>query len=629
MTQRNFITTNNRRLSRVLLAFSAFALFAIAQVPASAQTATLEVAEPVVAEPSPTIAGSLGRVPASAGFYFATMNHSSVASKFSESNAWKRVRATPVNKGMRRAYRRGHSRGFDEFGRNNPFAEYLEAYSEGFDNVAVNAAWPFIEEAFENEFFVYFDEDVLAFQQRSNDFYSDLMNQLGDDPVNSEPDSAVVAAMIREHFSDLEMPRMVMGVRLTDDENFRGMLQLGKSAADQGIKMMRDQLGDEVTDIIDVVEDSYRLIENEDDYLMMLDISFDQLPLDDLYKGIDEPELEAALREVLGGKKFAFGVGIVDDLLMIAVGPDAESVTSFGAGPLLIDRPEMASARQAIDDGAELISVAWTSAETTKVSQSMDGLFQMIPGYVSMATSLMDLPPEAEQRITKLLDEAAAELKADYKEIEPEYGHVMAYATLQKNGIYSYGENYTNWGASDGSRDLELAGLAGDQTALIAVSRAADPLKTWQRLSKWGDRGFEIADELIETLAEPEDQRRMGPMLGRIQELGDLLDRAMSENYLPATNGEETAFLVDMSAASKQWQTEMPMADVPLPAPGIVLVQRHHDRDALVTTGKLIREMVDVVYEAIYEQQVISEELENDGEDAVEEALDPTSEDVR
>jgi len=89
----------------------------------------------------PAQQGSLERVPQTAGYYFSTMNHQALLERLFNSDAWAQLKSTDVAKGMKKAYRRGKSRGYEEYNEDNPFAVYLKGYGDTVGSVVFQSAW--------------------------------------------------------------------------------------------------------------------------------------------------------------------------------------------------------------------------------------------------------------------------------------------------------------------------------------------------------------------------------------------------------------------------------------------------------------------------------------------------------
>ena len=121
-------------LTAVLLAFSANAL-GQAEAPAV----------------RPSQQGSLERVPQTAGYYFSTMNHQALLERLFKSNAWANLKSTDVSKGMKKAYRRGKTRGYAEYNEDNPFAVYLKGYGDTVGSVVFQSVWQIAKEVVNNE----------------------------------------------------------------------------------------------------------------------------------------------------------------------------------------------------------------------------------------------------------------------------------------------------------------------------------------------------------------------------------------------------------------------------------------------------------------------------------------------
>ena len=298
-----------------------------------AQVATAE-AESSTVQPDASQLGSLMRVPDSAGFYISTMNHKAIIESIFESNAYKSIKSSDVARGMKKAYRRGRTRGYDDYNRQNPFAQYLQGYGDSIDNVIFQSVWQVAKQVIDNELFVYVDNDALALvnviQEAQAKFMSGLSpgGDLDFDNMDDEQKSAMIDFIVQTAEA-VECPTVIMGSRLDNPDGFRGMLELARSAAEQGMRNLPPEL--------DMVQEFWKVVEEEDNFLLMAQIDLSKLPWEELLEDAEPEEKEMALkfRDAVVKKQATIAMGIVDNLLVLGLAKDQTKLTEFGNGAKL------------------------------------------------------------------------------------------------------------------------------------------------------------------------------------------------------------------------------------------------------------------------------------------------------
>jgi len=196
-------------------------------------------------EKDPSQLGSLMRVPHSAGFYFATMNHEAISQAVTKSNAWRAIKKSEVARGMKSAYRRGRTKGYAEYNEENPFAQYLKFYGETFDNFIVQSGWEIGRQVVGNEMFIYVDNDMASLievaRKAQLEAYESFAQELDIDELRGDMSDEstmlakvgpqIMAEMLKK-LTDVGCPTMIIGARLEDPEGFKGMLELLKSGVE-------------------------------------------------------------------------------------------------------------------------------------------------------------------------------------------------------------------------------------------------------------------------------------------------------------------------------------------------------------------------------------------------------------
>ena len=334
--------------------------------------------------PDPSQLGSLMRVPESTGLYFSTMNHKAIVDSIFESNAYKSMKSSEVARGMKKAYRRGRTRGYDDYNRRNPFAEYLQGYGDSIDNVIFQSVWQIAKQVIDNELFLYVDNDALPLIATIQEAQADMMGQFGldnnfDFDNLTEEQATELIERLSETVEALECPTIMMGSRLDNPQGFRGMLELARSFAEQGMRNLPPEL--------DIVREFWKVVEEEDNFLLMADIDLSKLPWDELLQEAkpDQMEMALAIRDAVFEKEAVIAMGIVDNLLIVGIAKDRDRLTGFGDGAKLIDMESLKPLRKSIDQNEKVVSVFY-------MSQAVCGSFVLAGEH--LPTDQADDPPD-------------------------------------------------------------------------------------------------------------------------------------------------------------------------------------------------------------------------------------------
>ena len=452
-----------------------------------AQVTTAE-AESSTVQPDASQLGSLMRVPDSAGFYISTMNHKAIIESIFESNAYKSIKSSDVARGMKKAYRRGRTRGYDDYNRQNPFAQYLQGYGDSIDNVIFQSVWQVAKQVIDNELFVYVDNDALALvnviQEAQAKFMSGLSpgGDLDFDNMDDEQKSAMIDFIVQTAEA-VECPTVIMGSRLDNPDGFRGMLELARSAAEQGMRNLPPEL--------DMVQEFWKVVEEEDNFLLMAQIDLSKLPWEELLEDAEPEEKEMALRfrDAVAKKQATVAMGIVDNLLVLGLAKDQTKLTEFGNGAKLIDLASLKPLRSAIDQNQKVTSVFYMSQEYAEASYSMERAYQQIQPIIRPLIFSMDDRSDAEkERLITLIETEANQFIKDFSELVPPLAMQFGFTTLQSDGLHGYSRSNAKHPMLDGSKTLTLAKHAGPDTIAFFNSSLHRLTDQYELSSKWASK---------------------------------------------------------------------------------------------------------------------------------------------
>jgi len=466
-----------------------------------AQTVDLSLVSTTVQEdatnqPDASQLGSLMRVPDSTGFYFSTMNHQAIVEAIFESNAYKSVKASDVSRGMKKAYRRGRTRGYDDYNRRNPFAQYLQGYGDSVDNVIFQSVWQIAKQVIDNELFLYVDNDALPIATAINDVQAKMLEsfnlgtELDFDQLSDEQKGELIE-MFAETIKSIECPTIILGSRLENPQGFRGMLELARSGAEQAMRSMPAEL--------DFVQEFWNVVEEDDNFLLAAEFELSKLPWDEILEDSDEDakELVTALLDAVGKKRATVAMGIVDNLLVFGVAEDRTRLTEFGNGAKMIDLDSLKPLRAAIDQNQKVTSVFYMSQEYANASYSMEQFYQQLKPSIQILVNLNDDISETEkERWVNLIETEANEFITDFKPLFPSSAMTFSFTTMQKDGLHGYARSNAKHPMLDGSKPLKLATHTGPNTIAFLNQRLYRVADQYELMSKWTSKLYHYGRDL-------------------------------------------------------------------------------------------------------------------------------------
>ncbi len=628
----------------------------VVQAPASPLVQDNQSNQAVPKDPSRL--GSLTKVPHSTGFYFATMNHAAVFEAVADSNAWKAIKKSEVARGMKSAYRRGRTKGYAEYNENNPFAQYLKFYGDTFDNFIVKSGWEVASQVIGNEMFIYVDNDMADLikvtrdaQKKAFQFMADEVdfNDLESQELGDEIAVQMVTNMLKE-LTDVACPTMIIGSRLEDPDEFKGMLELLRSGAEAGMNDLPPE--------IDFLRDGWKVIDKEGNYFLTLNLDLSVLPLDDLLADVDDAELVAAIEEFVLNKQGTIGLGITGNLLMLGIASDAKKLTEFGSQNRLIDLPQLARLNESIQKNEPIIGAYYISEEYAKAqfsfAEAIEAYLPMFEkGFVTGITKNLesDVPQAQLEQLSTEISKFMRELATDLKTVFPQPALGYGFAKLDADGIRGHAFSEFRHPALDGSKPLDLANHAGPQTILLAAVRPRDLAEQYGLLSKWSSRLYETLkheafQQALESIGKtkPADSSGGAPDLMEDEpklESPDLesadeklatevaaamrkdfesftskFDQTTRQRLLPAISGQEFGLFIELVEGPESWHPEIPKTETRLSLPLPALIMRHSNQADLVLATEEYSDQLTSLFESVKakvpekDRQEIESELE-------------------
>jgi len=583
-----------------------------------AQTAApaAEAAQTEAAQPDASQLGSLMRIPDSAGIYLSTMNHKAIVDTIFESNAYKAIKASDVSRGMKKAYRRGRSRGYQPYNENNPFAQYLKGYGESIDSVVFQSIWQIAGQVVDNELFIYIDNDMISVAKSVQEIQSKMIELgLGVEPQLEDLSEDQLQKIFVDALADLECPTAIIGSRLDDAEGFRGMLDLARSFAEQGIDSLPQEL--------DFVRKMWKVVDEENHFLMMAELDMSAVPWNDLMAEMGEEEKKQIMlvREAIKGKTAVLALGVLDNLLVMGIAKDQERLISFGGENKLIDIEATKPLRKAIDENQKLVSVFYMSQQYAEASYSLEQPWEQIrPIIRPLLSESGEFDADQSEELATKIETEVQELIADFSENFPTYGGFLSMTSLREDGLYGYTRMAGKHPMVDGSKPLKLAAHAGPNTIMFFNQRFHRLADQYGLAAKWGSKLYQygrdfafdqMADELPATAEDADGQPNVESIkayLADFEGIAKRFDSVTREKLLPSIDGQEAGLFLDGVSGPMQWHPEMPKSDKPLPIPMPAFITQTSDSKAVIEAGeqywKLTEEMLSSIKKHFPDEEV-------------------------
>lgn len=521
------------------------------------------------------IPGSLAIVPSDVSFYFATMNHAKCWQAVVESRAYQRLCASPVGEKMRKAYRRGRSEGFEQFGESNPFAQYLEGYAEVFGNPGTKFAWPFLREMFSNEIFIYGDAKLPPLIEAINQFRYDMVRLSS--VAEDERSSAILKSM-KDRLGDAPIPTLVLGTVLSDPSNMTDLMRLARS----GLEAQLDRLPVEARRLAD----GFRVLEEGDMLVLSMTLDIESIPWDQFALDEQDAALVQALRETFGDKSISIGVGVKGRYLIATVAPSLDHVKTLGQGNKLIDASRLEPLRTAFTGGKTLTSAHYFSADYMRLSTDFNGIVEMLPSIAEQAL-IPSGNVDATRDIVESLRKDASELVADLARITPPAGESFGFSFLNGGGIEGYAYHFSKSPFEDSSKPLAMFRHAGERPAVVVASRGKGSLEQFQMVRKWAGVALEYAEKIIPLVGDESDEADQAlQILVEIKPFLQRLGDTTETKVVPATEGGEAGLIVDFVESQYQWHPDQPPATHPLAIPSLSLVLQISDEEKIRAAGR-------------------------------------------
>lgn len=533
--------------------------------------------------------------PADTAILLSAMNLDQMVDAVWESRAMNQLRESPAGAKMRKAWRKGRSSGFDQFG-DNPFSNYLSFYQDTFGNPGFVVAWPFVEEILRKELFLFADENTLAWLEALSRIQTGTVKLAAEiDPEDEDPSAFMtgLSTLIAEEVKPLKSPVIVLGCVLEDPANYRGLLETAHGFLSEGIRQMPAEL--------EFLAKGYDFAKTDRTLSLSFTIVGDRIPWDLLYAEAGEegePVLEA-MENALAGKQFVVSILIQDHLMMLSLSPERETIENLKDGWLLADLPHMEVVRTARAAGHSLAAVAWSSERANRMGSISEGSLQSLP-------QVFELMLEEEFPEHPRNGDLVKEITGDLAEVEKRLSAMsqlgsdsVSVAWLSPQGIEGVSAQFPAESTLDDTRPLLVLENTGPAPALVFGSRASGQEQQFATVQFFMQRMFHYMEEYLPEYGGDEYEQNGRPMVTALKEGWEIAAEATSQQLIPATEGCSSSLVIDLTSKRNSWHPEMPDLGVAVPMPAMGVVMEIRDRERVLAAGEGYWKAASRVFDAI------------------------------
>jgi hypothetical protein len=506
-------------------------------------------------------AGSVGMIPADAGFYSAMLRNKEQMDLIAQSKAWATLKDLPAVKlawqMLEAQVREGNLKPVGDFFAQPDNRELLDVLADaGSQEIFFYGGPNWVQ-------FV----ELLGILQDAGRFGPVLAliergGEAGRDPsVHFRPLLHALAA----HPQLIVVPDFIWGCKLSDTT--RAQKQIGRlEELATGLADQNPHLKGRVKNV-KIGEDSFLTV-NLDGSM----VPWDQIP----FKALEQKEGEFdALISKLKELKLSLCLGIRKGYLLFAFGAAPEVVTQFGGtGEHLTQRPELKPLVAALD--RPLTSIGYTSAALRGGAVAQ----RNVDSFLSMARQALDKADIAADKRKKIVQDLEG-MSRDLLRQTPEAGAEVSFSYMTERGYENFIYDHSKNTSLDGSRPLTLLSHVGGDPIGAAVVRRKRDLQAYRHLGKWARTLYGDVEDVVLEKLDKEQREQYERISKEVFPLLRRLDEITGTMLLPALADGQSAIVLDGKWSSKQWQKDLSATPTAMPLPELALVLGVSDADLM------------------------------------------------
>jgi hypothetical protein len=540
--------TSNRRTSFARVAM----IFAVMMTSIAASRLPVRGAE--LAEQ----AHSLTKVPADSAFYSSTLRIKEQVDAFVESKAYAKLMQIPLVQTMKMMavfqLQQSPQPAIAQI------REYLESPA-GKDAVAL------VHEMFSDEVFAYGGSNIAEsakFLMELNSLASHVRVQVSVDGEKAPKEENVLKKIEEKLSSGVTVPTFVVGFRIKNTER-------AKRELDELHSMLRNVLDEHQPELAAHLQRDQ--IAGHEFLTMRLDGSM--IPWEKIREqaeNIDEEQFNS-IRDAVSKKTLAVALGVVDEFVLLSVGPSTEHLEKIGQGETLANHP--AIKRLEKHAAQKVVSLTYMSKA---LAESLGSPKQTLDDIAtSVEQGLVEAKVDEDDRKT-ILDDIRA---FDLAKIMPASGETSGIAYLTARGYEMFQYTTASRPMLDSSKPLSILSHVGGNPLVLLATRSKQSVEDYTEIVKWLKKIASDGEKIYEKTGDEDEVAKYKEFRDRGVALLKRLDTANRENLIPALADGQGAFVMDLTATSNQWFQGMPESPKPLPMLEMAFVTSVSDAEKL------------------------------------------------
>jgi hypothetical protein len=525
-------------------------------------------------------AHSLRKVPADAAFYSASLRLREQWHAFKSSKAYAKLMEIPLVQFAKMQVEFQWQQSEDP--RLAKFRDYVQSPA-GQDGVAV------LKEMFSDEFFVYGGSDIAESLKLFMEFNS-LRRTVRLEALakGKNPEEVTInraLEILDKHSATFKLPTIVFGFRIKDQAR-------AKRELDEVHSLIRNALDENEPDLAAHLQREQ--IAGHQFLTLRLDGSM--LPWDQVReaaKSLDDDQF-AKLKTFIMKHKLAVALGVADEFVLFSIGESTDQLEKLGQGPVMADAAPIKRLEKHTDQ--RLVAIQYASKA-------------IVQGFGSPQQSLDDLAVVADEGLAKMKvsEEHRKQIADDIRSLNlshymPEPGNTSGVCFLTGRGYESYQYNDGHRPMMDSSKPLTILSHVGGSPMLLVASRSKQNIQDYEHAVAWLKKTAVHVEQITEEKSDPDEWAKYQELRKRIVALLERIDQANRADLYPALADGQGAFVLDVSAESKQWFDKMPESPKPLPMMEMAFV-------AGVSNAELLRQGVSAYIEVARDAYKLLKEI--------------------
>ena len=285
------------------------------------------------------------------------------------------------------------------------------------------------------------------------------------------------------------------------------------------------------------------------------------------------PEVVAALKKAMRKLEMSVAVGCLGDYVLVSIGDNMKHLERLGQVDALSGHPDLARLKEVSDK--RLTSVYYVASAYRAAMVSDTG---QLPELAELIRESVERDTGLSEKTRARVKEALAALKEE-KLADPNTPPALVGLSFLTDDGY---EGFRFGDVARGSPlDGPLSVLLHVGPDPIALSARRDWIGTVRDYIRFSDR-LVLKIRQAEQVVDVGDNEAMRHFWHQVCDLAFRFDTILREQIVPALEGGQGAALISATDRARQWHSEMPAAEEPLPLPELGFVVETSDPEGLL-----------------------------------------------